>query len=145
MSTRPIPFSPAWKLLKRGCRPWSGGLAPKAGAQICSADCPCSPTATRPALNPKFRGSTSASAWCKAWVATAVFCSIPVQFNLFFWAAAGFHRLSAVAGGWPSGLAWAPKVASAPRGPVPRQPCGQPGSIPAAGPLNKHRLQSLGP
>jgi len=36
---------------------------------------------------------------------------------LFFWAAAGFLRLSAVAGGWSSGLAWAPKVASAPRGP----------------------------
>jgi len=33
-----------------------------------------------------------------------------------FWAAAGFHRLSAVAHGLPSGLAVAPKVASAPRG-----------------------------
>ncbi len=33
-----------------------------------------------------------------------------------FWAAAGFHRLSAVAHGLPSGLAGAPKVASAPRG-----------------------------
>ena len=36
---------------------------------------------------------------------------------MFFRAAAGFRRLSAVAGGWPSGLAVAPKVASAPRGP----------------------------
>jgi hypothetical protein len=34
----------------------------------------------------------------------------------FFWAAAGFRRLSAVAHGLPSGLAVAPKVASAPRG-----------------------------
>jgi hypothetical protein len=33
-----------------------------------------------------------------------------------FWAAAGFRRLSAVAHGLPSGLAVAPKVASAPRG-----------------------------
>ena len=35
------------------------------------------------------------------------------------WAVAGFRGQSAVAGGWPSGLAVAPKVASAPRGPGP--------------------------
>ena len=45
---------------------------------------------------------------------------------LFFGAAAGFHRLSALAGGWSSGLAWAPKVASAPRGPGPAPLAGNP-------------------
>jgi hypothetical protein len=39
--------------------------------------------------------------------------------EIFCWAVAGFLRQSAVAGGWPSGLAVAPKVASAPRGPGP--------------------------
>gem|GEM_PF-1038582 len=49
-------------------------------------------------------------------------------FFRFFYcvAAAGFHRLSAVAGGCPSGLAVAPKVASAPRGPVPATLAGNP-------------------
>ncbi len=42
----------------------------------------------------------------------------------------GFHRLSAVGESWPSGLAVAPKVASAPRGP---------GSATLAG----NRVQSL--
>jgi hypothetical protein len=34
--------------------------------------------------------------------------------------------LSALAGGWSSGLAWAPKVASAPRGPGPAPLAGNP-------------------
>ena len=44
-----------------------------------------------------------------------------------------FAGLSAVGAGLPSGLAVAPKVASAPRGQRPARPCGQPCSIPAAG------------
>jgi hypothetical protein len=48
------------------------------------------------------------------------------KFHFIFRAAAGFHRLSAVAGHCPSGLAVAPKVASAPRGPVPATLAGNP-------------------
>jgi len=38
----------------------------------------------------------------------------------------GFQGLSAVGSGWPSGLAVAPKVASAPRGPGPAPLAGNP-------------------
>ena len=48
-------------------------------------------------------------------------------FKWTFWGGlSGFHRLSAAAGGWPSGLAGAPKVASAPRGPGPVRFAGNP-------------------
>jgi hypothetical protein len=49
------------------------------------------------------------------------------------WAAAGFRRLSAVAHGLPSGLAVAPKVASAPRGQLQAPLAGNPAqSLPRA-------------
>jgi hypothetical protein len=51
----------------------------------------------------------------------------------FFSGCRAFTGSFAVAGGWPSGLAVAPKVASAPRGPGPAKPASLPGSIPAAG------------
>ncbi len=51
----------------------------------------------------------------------------------------GFQQWSAGAGLGPSGVAVAPKVASAPRGAVARHPCGPPASIPPAATSPKKR------
>ena len=51
----------------------------------------------------------------------------------------GFQGLSAAVRAWASGVAGAPKVASAPRGPMPFRPCGQASSIPAAGVVEEKR------